>query len=69
MSLDFESPLPCPECGANCQVQRKIWVTPGDEEVDVGEIDYEADWDGMAYCPECNEVFDHPGSEEYEQGE
>lgn len=58
MSFNFNEPLLCPLCGSNCQIQRKIWVTPGEDSVNTGDIDYEENVDdSRVYCNGCNETF------------
>lgn len=47
----------CPNCGAAMQVRMPIWITPGDDHIDTGDIDYES---GMKqegsnwYCNACD---------------
>jgi len=40
--IDFDVPHLCPHCNEPMQVFMPIWITPGSESIDTGEIDYES---------------------------
>ncbi len=41
-NIDFDTPQVCPECAEPMQVRMPIWITPGNDGIDVGNIDYES---------------------------
>ena len=56
--MDLDKPCLCPDCKTHMQVSLPIWVTPGDDHIDVAEIDYDssnADCDAYWWCPECQD--------------
>jgi hypothetical protein len=57
MSIDFDAYHLCPHCREPMQVCVPIWITPGEQQIDTGNIDYESgmpDDAGNWYCPECS---------------
>jgi len=40
--IDFDVPSLCPHCNEPMQVLMPVWITPGDDSIDTGAIDYES---------------------------
>ncbi len=56
--IDFDVPHLCPHCNEPMQVLMPVWITPGDDSIDTGAIDYESgnpqdssNW----WCDTCDE--------------
>lgn len=57
MSIDFDKYHLCPDCRVPMQVCVPIWITPGEQQIDTGSIDYESDkpdWAQNWYCQVCS---------------
>lgn len=55
--MDLDKKQLCPNCGSAMQVRMPIWITPGEESIDTGDIDYESDmksYDHNWICNECD---------------
>jgi len=54
--INFDVPHLCPNCAEPMQVLMPIWITPGSESVDTGNIDYESNNpqdSGNWFCENC----------------
>lgn len=54
--INFDVPHLCPNCNEPMQVLMPIWITPGSESVDTGNIDYESNNpqdSGNWFCENC----------------
>ena len=43
MGINLDKPCICQHCGDHMILRVPIWVTPGTEDVDTGNIDWESD--------------------------
>ncbi len=56
--MNLDKPCLCPHCNEPMQIRLPIWITPGEENIDTEEIDYEssnhkdsANW----WCETCED--------------
>lgn len=58
MAIDFNKEYPCPECEESLSVWVPILVTPGEDCIETGDIDYTSgapSWSHKWFCKNCNE--------------
>ena len=52
--IDYDKPLLCAECGSRVQVSIPTWVVPGDDHIELENVDYESKPISI-WCPVCEE--------------
>lgn len=60
MANDLDKHCLCPECNKPMQLLMPIWITPGEEYIDTGNIDYESEnpkYESNWWCNSCSESF------------